>query len=233
MDLDKFINENLDDILENPENFISSKSKDNIVKKVSWKEEIETQSKIIDKQNEDETTNEELQSELFEQYYNKKMQRMQEKIELGIDESDDSDEESGDFKELMSEHKLNLLNLFLRHYNEKYEKCENYFQNIKNIETDTTNSMEMFFEALVEFKKLKQILNCSDEECMDYYFEDSDDSNVKMLFDKFTESPMYCLNYANKYLITPSILVCLNYLVNNKKDLFGEKDWNIFNLKDN
>jgi len=243
MDLDKFINENLDEILENPENFIGTEPKvkadpnNKKNKKVAWKEEIEIYSKITDNQNEDETTNEELQSELFEQYYNKKMQRRQEKMELGIDGSDsdsDSDlEETGDFKESMSEHKLNLLNLFLRHYNEKYEKCENYFHDIKNIETDTSSSMEMFFEALVEFKKIKQTLNLNDEECMDYYFEDSDNINIKTMFDKFPDVPIYCLNYANKYLVTPSILICLNYLVNNKKDLFGEKDWNIFNLRDN
>jgi hypothetical protein len=234
MDINKFINENLDDILNNADEYIS-KPINNDKKKVSWKEEIEESSKILDNQNEDELTNEELQGELFEKYYNKITEKEYLKSigEYNSDEDEKEDKEDTN-EENISEYKISLLNLFLIHYNEKYEKCENYFSNIKNIEKDTSNSMELFFEALVEFKKIKEELKYEeDEECMDYYFEESDDKNIIEMFDKFPEGQMYCLDYNNKRIISPSILVCLNYLINNKEDLFENKNWNIFNLRDN
>jgi hypothetical protein len=234
MDINKFINENLDDILNNADEYIS-KPINNDKKKVSWKEEIEESSKILDNQNEDELTNEEIQGELFEKYYNKITEKEYLKSigEYNSDEDEKEDKEDTN-EENISEHKISLLNLFLIHYNEKYEKCENYFSNIKNIEKDTSNSMELFFEAIVEFKKIKDELKYEeDEECMDYYFEESDDKNIIEMFDKFPENQMYCLDFNNTRIITPSILICLNYLINNKEDLFGIKNWNIFNLRDN
>ena len=55
MDLDKYINDNLDEILNNSEDFIGLKSKNEQKpkKRVTWKEEIEETSKIIDTMNED------------------------------------------------------------------------------------------------------------------------------------------------------------------------------------
>jgi hypothetical protein len=87
---------------------------------------------------------------------------------------------------------------------------------------------------MVEFKKLKEELEEEDDEiCMDYYFEDMDDDNIEKMFNKFPEGQMYCLDYSNTRIISPSLLVCLNYLSNNKKELFEEKNWNIYNLRDN
>lgn len=236
MDLDKYINENLDEILNNSEEYIGTgqQKRENSQKKVvSWKEEIEENSNIVDTMNEDETTMEEIQNELFEEQYNKKIDKEYLKS-LGEDFSDSDDEVDEDKKEQISEHKLNLLNLFLMHYNEKYEKCENYFSNVKNIEKDTSNPMELFFESIVEFKKVKDALKIEDdEECMDYYFEDSDGANIDKMIEKFPEGQLYCLDFYEKRILTPSILICLNYLVNNKQNLFEEKRWNIFNLRDN
>lgn len=237
MDISKFIDENLDDILDNTDEYISThKPIQKEIKKVNWKEELEETSKIIDTQNEEEMTNEELQEELFEKYYNKKTEKEYLKSigEYNSDEDSEEELDEDEIEENVAEHKLSLINLFLIHYNEKYEKCENYFSNIKNIEKDTNNPMELFFEAIVEFKKLKEVLGIEeDEKCMDYYFEDSDDKNIEEMFTKFPETQMYCLDYNNKRIISPSILVCLNYLINNKEDLFENKNWNIFNLRDN
>lgn len=235
MDINKFINENLDDILDNTDEYITINKPIKKKLTVTWKEELEETSNIIDIQNEDETTNEEIQGELFEKFYNKKTEKQYLKSigEYNSDEDSDNELNEDDIQENISEHKLNLLNLFLIHYNEKYEKCENYFSNIKNIEKDTSNSMELFFESIVEFKKLKDELKLEDDEkCMDYYFEDCDDKNIEEMFTKFPNSQMYCLDFNNKRIISPSILVCLNYLINNKEDLFEIKNWNIFNLRD-
>lgn len=235
MDLNKYIDENLDEILENTDEYIGTYTKTPETKKqVSWKEEIAETSRMIDTQNEDIATNEEIQAELFEDYYDKKLQREYLKS-IGEDVPDSDDEETEEEKkEKISEHRVNLLNLFLIHYNEKFEKKENYFTNIKNIEKDTTSSMELFFESVVEFKKLKDKLKLDDdEECMDYYYEENDENKkeINQMLKDFSEEQIYCLNYNNKNIITPSILICLNYLINNKEDIYGEKDWNIFNLR--
>ena len=202
-------------------------------KKVTWREEIEETSNIVDTMNEDEATAEEIHNELFEEQYAKKEEKAYLKS-LGEYISDSDDEIDEEKKEQISEHKLNLLNLFLIHYNEKYEKCENYFSNVQNIEKDTSNPMELFFESIVEFKKIKDELKLEDdEECMNYFFEDSDDINVDKMIAKFPEGQLYCLDFYEKRIISPSILICLNYLINNKRNLFEGKQWNIFNLRDN
>jgi hypothetical protein len=236
MDLDKYINENLDEILDNSEEYIASEQKTQKTipkKQVTWKEEIEESSNIIDMENEDIATMEEIHNELFEEQYNKKAEKEYLKS-LGEYFSDSDDELDEDKKEQISEHKMNLLNLFLMHYNEKYDKCENYFSNVKNIEKDTSNPMELFFESIVEFKKIKEELKIEDdEECMDYFFEDTDDENIDKMIAQFPEGQLYCLDHYEKRILTPSILICFNYLINNKKNLFEEKRWNIFNLRDN
>jgi hypothetical protein len=239
MDLDQYINDNLDEILANTDEYIgttNTQEKKPIKKHITWKEDLEETSNIVDERNEDEATNDELQGELLEEYYNKKAEKEYLKS-IGEDYSDsdeENDKEEEEKQEEISEHKLNLLNLFLIHYNEKYERCENYFTNITDIEKDTTTPMEFFFESMVEFKKVKQVLEEEDDEiCMDYYFEDMDDSNIEKMFNKFPEGQMYCLDYLKTRIISPSLLVCLNYLSNNKKELFEEKNWNIFHLRDN
>ena len=118
------------------------------------------------------------------------------------------------------------------HYNEKFNKCENYFSNIKNIEKDTSTSMELLFEAIIEFKKIGSTLKIENDEIMKYYKDDTDNDGIDKMIKEFPEGQLYCLDYLNKRIISPSILICLNYLIVFKKDLFEKKDWNIFNLRD-
>ena len=75
MDLDQYINDNLDEILANTDEYIGTtktQGKKPVKKHITWKEELEETSNIVDDRNEDEATNEELQGELLEEYYNKK-----------------------------------------------------------------------------------------------------------------------------------------------------------------
>jgi hypothetical protein len=279
MDIDKYINENLDTILENTDEFISSQQTGKKKKQVSWKDEIEIQSKIIDRENEDIGTNEDLQDELFESYYEKSLNKKyfgesknsvkfsSQYLGIEIDDSfqdktknlteylnnskefvdlqahpetnteahgeEHMEENKINEEEIISEHKLNLLNLFLVHYKEKYNKCENYFSNISNVEKDTNNPMELFFESIVEFKKVRDTLKMDDEQCLNYYCLDSDDKSIDKMYDTFNTGQMYCLTYKNTNIVSPSILVCLNYLIDNKENLFEGKEWVIFNLRDN
>ncbi len=235
MNIDKYINQNLDEILDNANEFIATKKKlDKKKKKVSWKEEIEETSKMVDMENEEEFNNDELEQELFEEYYNIKMEKEYLKSIGEYDEETDEHLNEDEKEEIIAEHKVSLLNLFLIHYNEKFNKCENYFSHVKNIKEETNNLMELFFEALVELKTVKQTLEIDEnDDCMDYYFEDKDEKKVDEMFKKFPKGQMYCLDYDKKIIISPSILICLNYLINNKKDLFEVKNWNIFNLRTN
>jgi hypothetical protein len=76
MDISKFIDENLDDILENTDEYIGNilpKIEAANNKKISWQEEIEANSKIVDNSNEEEFSQEEWQNELFEKMYKKKL----------------------------------------------------------------------------------------------------------------------------------------------------------------
>jgi hypothetical protein len=169
-------------------------------------------------------TIEEIQNELIEENYFKQILK-DERIENC--EKDIPDNES------ISEHNLKLLNLFLVHYNDKYETKEGYFANIKN-EKDTTKPMELFFECIIEFKKMREKIQLEDEdEYINYYYLESEEENIKKMFELFSDEKIYCLIYKNKQIITPSLLICLNYISENKKDLFETKDWSILILKDN
>ena len=70
MDISKYIDENLDDILDNSDEYISNiipnlekTQLENSKKKISWQEEIEANSKIVDNSNEEEFSQEEWQNE--------------------------------------------------------------------------------------------------------------------------------------------------------------------------
>jgi hypothetical protein len=230
MDITKYIDDNLDEILDeildNTDSYITNT--EHIKKKVSFELENE------------EATNEEIQEELFQDYYDKELQ-----TEFYKSIEQEEPEKPEIIEEEISQYKLNLLNLFLIHYNEKYEKQENYFTNIKNIEKDTSNPMELFFETMIEFKKMKEIIKLKekedieekeekeDNEYLDYYFYDTDEEKIEKMLLMFPDGYLYCLDYNGKRILSPSLIVCLNYIINNKENLFEKKDWIILNLRDN
>ena len=121
--------------------------------------------------------------------------------------------------------------LFLQHYNEKYNKKENFFSNIKNIDKDTNNPMELFMEILVEFQKIKNVLNVDDDyECINYCFISTDDININKMFALFKDTQIYCLEVNNSKYISPSLLNCLYHIHKNLSSF--NKNWVIYTLKD-
>ncbi len=135
-----------------------------------------------------------------------------------------------------------LMNVFMKHYNNKFEKHDNFFTGIKDSLKDTSNPMELFFESIIEFKQLKTsiIKDIEDEEIKDndesvnnltlkFYFNYEDKQKIAGLFDMW-EGQIYCLEFINQKIIFPSLIVCLNYIVVNN---LTNKDWTIFNLRDN
>jgi hypothetical protein len=61
----------------------------------------------------------------------------------------------------------------MKFYNNKYNKNENLFSNIEDKYKDTNSSLELFFEAIMEFKDLKEIISVLMESKNDNKIDDS------------------------------------------------------------
>ena len=230
MDIDKFINENLDEIIDNSSDFIIDK-KDN--KSINIRE--------IYKELDEEEYNEDYVGELFQDMYlksekqiknSKKKQDREEKYAENKEENeekynDDSKEDNED--EIREDDEgiyyINLMNIFMKHYNNKYDKKKHFFSDIKDVTKDTSNQMELFFEAIVEYKMIKEKNNYNDEEMMKYYFTDKD--KIKNLL-KEHKGQIYSLEIKYKKYISCSLLVLLNFI--HEKNIL-EEEWNIYNLR--
>jgi hypothetical protein len=121
------------------------------------------------------------------------------------------------------EYYFKLINIFMIYYNNKYNKNENLFSNITDKNKDTNSALELFFEAIMEFKDLKEKLNVDD--LLDKYY-DSNSEEIVNLMNSYDQ--VYCLeiNEEKKKIITISLIICLNYVLVNKVE-----KWNIFMLK--
>jgi hypothetical protein len=125
------------------------------------------------------------------------------------------------------EYYFKFINIFMKYYNDKYNKNENLFSNIEDKHKDTNSALELFFEAIMEFKDLKEKLNIENDLLDKYY--DSDSEEILNLMNSYKQ--VYCLeilenNKDKKKIITISLIICLNYVLVNKI-----KKWNIFILK--
>lgn len=208
MNINKFIEDNLDDILDNPEYFINEKIELN-------KEEnpVETW-KIMDNTNEDNGEDEYIVGNMdYEDFYELKEKQNKIQEESIIEDSD---------------YYFQLLNLYIKYYNEKFNKNENLFYNIKNIESDTNSALELFFEAIIEFKHLKDKLNLDEIDLLDKYYKENDNEIMNLMN---SDDQVYCLEIENNNklnkIITFSLIICLNYVLVNKIN-----NWKIFILKD-
>jgi hypothetical protein len=117
---------------------------------------------------------------------------------------------------------FNLLNIFIKYYNDKYNKNENFFTNIKDIDKDTTPQMELFYEMIIEYNLLKEDVEGNKGIC--------DKEDVHKLIKNPKYQQVYCLELPNKECIySPSLLICLNYLIeHNNSDI---TDCKIYFLK--
>jgi hypothetical protein len=207
MNINKFIEDNLDDILDNPEYFINDKIELN-----KEKEEVNINN-IIDNTNEDNGEDEYFIGDMdYEDFYELKEKQDKIKKENIIEDSD---------------YYFQLLNLYMKYYNEKFNKNENLFSNIKNIDTDTNSPLELFFEAIIEFKHLKDKLNLDEIDLLDKYYQENDNEIINLMN---SDNQVYCLEIENNdktnKIITYSLIICLNYILVNKLN-----NWKIFMLK--
>jgi hypothetical protein len=114
---------------------------------------------------------------------------------------------------------FNLLNIFIKYYNDKYNKNENFFTNIKDIDKDTTPQMELFYEMIIEYNLVDELDN--DSKCI----KGDSEEDVHKLIKNPKYQQVYCLELPNKECIySPSLLICLNYLIeHNNSDITGCK----------
>ena len=203
MDIDKFIEDNLDEILDNPTLFINSEQEKEIKKKVIKSHDI------IDNTNEDECLDEIID---YQDLYELGEKNKKNKEEDYIEDTD---------------YYVKLLNIYIKYYNEKFNKKDNLFSNIKNQDKDTNSALELFFEAIIEFKDLKEKLNLDEIDLLNKYYKE-DDNEIMNLMNTYEQ--VYCLEVnedkENRKIITISLIICLNYIIINKLD-----NWNIFMLK--
>lgn len=138
---------------------------------------------------------------------------------------------------------INLINIFIKYYNNKFDKIENFFSGINDTNNYTSYQMELFFESITEYNIVKKFFNLNDIECMKLIYMDSNieiNQNNEMelnssnnsdkileLFSKW-DNQIYMLDFGINRFISPSLLVCLNYIYENK--MFDDY-WNIYNLR--
>ena len=196
------------------------------------------------------------EDELINDDYNKQQHQTVETIEQGNNE-DTEDDEFNDMlhdeyeKELVrkncrgkgggeegtfngndeDKYYFNLLNIFIKYYNDKYNKNENFFTNIKDIDKDTTPQMELFYEMIIEYNMLKEDVGGDVGDvggeggegsmCIKGHMEE----DVQKLIKNPKYQQVYCLELLNNECIySPSLLICLNYLIeHNNSDITGCK----------
>ena len=223
MDIDKFIDDNIEEILDNPTFFISSeqntKENKNIVNIYEGEDfeeqDLEEQDDIIDLQDVHEML--ERRKEAIIRKEAKKNNKDPEDPEDHKDHEDSEDTED-------PEYYFKFINTYMKYYNDKYNKNENLFSNIEDKHKDTNSALELFFEAIMEFKDLKEKLNIEEIDLLDKYYN-SDSEEIVKLMNSYEQ--VYCLEInQNKKIITISLIICLNYVLVNKIE-----KWNIFILK--
>ncbi len=229
MDIDKFIDDNIEEILDNPAFFISAeqntKENKNIINKNIYEDEDE---------DEDEYEDFEEQYDLQDvhEMLEKRKEAIKNKKNIPIVNTPiENLEELEDLENLENlegpEYYFKFINTYMKYYNDKYNKNENLFSNIEDKHKDTNSALELFFEAIMEFKDLKEKLNIENDLLDKYY--DSDSEEILNLMNSYKQ--VYCLeilenNKDKKKIITISLIICLNYVLVNKI-----KKWNIFILK--
>ena len=220
MNTDKYIEQYLDEILENT-NFL-----------------LENDINTVNSLNEDDCQDD-ITSELYQSMYENKFNsdKSKQKVNFNLDNNnifefdniDDNDKNNLIDLDIELGYYLNLINIFMLYYNEKFEKSENFFSGVHNVDMDTSNQMELFFEAIVEYSTIKKNLDLNDSKMMEQIFSKEKTKEILNLFEN-SSNQIYSLEFGfnDNKLISSSLLVCLNYIYENK---LIDSDWNIYNLR--
>lgn len=124
---------------------------------------------------------------------------------------------------------FNLMNIFVKYYNNKFDKTEHFFSNIGNNEKNTTSQMELFYDAIIEFKMMIEHMKLDNDMAMKQLYAESEPEKISSMFEKW-DKQIYMFEMGELKLFSPSLIVCLNYVY--EKNILNS-DWNIYNLRDN
>lgn len=127
------------------------------------------------------------------------------------------------------EYFFNLMNIFVKYYNNKFDKVEHFFSNVKDYDKGTTYQMEMFFDSIIEFKMFCECMKLSGDKAMEHMYKETEPEKISKLFEKW-DKQIYMFELGELKLFTPSLIICLNYIYD--KNIL-DSDWNIYNLRDN
>ena len=250
MDLDAYINNNIDDIISNTNDYIgeyiidkniknsnkynheclkeddnnscsdqSGMYDDELAEFENYSEEEYFQNDNNLNENEDDDT-QDIIGDLYQNMYEKNNN-----TELNNSTKNDDD---GEHDNDNGFYYYNLINIFIKYYNNKFDKIENFFVGVKDINKDTSNQMELFFDAIIEYKIVKEKLNLDDFETMKIIYNNTIDSEkILELFDKCS-GQIYSLEYNDTKYISPSLVICLNYIYENK---ISDEYWDIYTMR--
>jgi hypothetical protein len=88
--------------------------------------------------------------------------------------------------------------------------------------------MELFFDAIFEYKMIKEKLKLDDVETMKIIYKKSFDSQKILELFNTWDGQIYSLEYNSDKYISPSLLICLNYIWESK---IVDEEWDIYTLK--
>ena len=268
MDLDKYINDNIDEIIENSKNFlidktsvnnkidiINNKNSNNI--DINYEDEDEDEyedededdynnQNLVEKEPNEDDYSEDIISELYQNMYessninsniktnvidifkNIKQNDLQ-KLDCDIFISNNTKINNNENEFLNDDgyYFFHLINIFTKYFNNKFNKNEHFFSDIKNLNSDTSNQMELFFDSIIEFKLLKETLKLDNNDCFKIIYSESESEKILEIFSNWNNQ-IYMFEFDNKKIISPSLLVILNYIYENN---IINNDWNIYNLR--
>lgn len=132
------------------------------------------------------------------------------------------------------EYMIEMINIFMIYYNNKYNKKDNIFTGIQLAEytetTDTNSQMELFFEYSIEFKQYAQNNNIDENELLNKYYLKSEYKHIN------DQDKIYILEYNNKKIVAPCLFILLNYIYIQKMEYkidYTSNEINIYNLDEN
>jgi len=246
MNLDDYISKNLDNILDNPDEFLGDKI-NNITKsnkkKVTFCNNLNNSdnldnNELYEKEPNEDDYNNDIIGELYQNMYERKLNKNNnlefdinnfEEINNYYDKTNNVNEPKFEFEFDDGYYFFNLINIFMKYYNKKYDKNETFFSNIKDNEKGTSYQMELFYDIIIEYKIIKEKEKLDNEKCMNMIYIDSNENSEKILelFSK-SENQIYMLEIKENKYISSSLIVCLNYIYENN---LIDSEWNIYNLR--
>lgn len=127
------------------------------------------------------------------------------------------------------EYIFNVINLYMKYYNKKYQQNTNFFAEIENKDKETNRQMELFIGVVDEYQYIREVIFKNEKN--EFYFEDR--NKVKEYIDNEGIESFYVLEIKEKEndiksIYSPSLLDCLNYLRLND---MTDSNWNIYNYK--